>query len=93
MTWKSSFACHKYFQVFNADQFQEGPPPMSMVLSRVQIELGELDVESMQKIEIYLQDPLMRRIDGSHMIPPSAVIPNQISQIVCRKNDTNRRPR
>jgi len=40
-------------QVFNADQFEEGPPPMSM-------------------------DPLMRRIDGSHMIPPSAVIHHRL---------------
>ena len=30
----------------------------------------------MQKIKMNPQDPLMRRIDGSHMIPPSAVIPN-----------------
>ena len=35
----------------------------------------------MLKIEINFQDPLMRRIDGSHMIPPSAVIPDHIFQI------------
>jgi len=40
-------------QVFNADQFEDGPPTMSM-------------------------DPLMRRIDGSHMIPPSAVIHHRL---------------
>ena len=27
------------------------------------------------KIKMNSQDPLMRRIDGSHMIPPSAVVP------------------
>ena len=41
----------------------------------------QLRFAKMQKIKMNLQDPLMRRIDGSHMIPPSAVIPNHITRL------------
>jgi anionic glutamate receptor len=55
-------------QVFNADQFEEGCPPMSMVTA----------LSSLEPLHACEQDPLMRRIDGSHMIPPSAVIHHRL---------------